>query len=471
MDTRHNRYRNKSNHNYGSFSESNNVGEITGQVLNVNEIDQGMPMRTTYPRQQLQTEEPEIQYGENYNPHLDFNLYDKRSNIKVSYYDPISQGSIQTNFSDVNSDNQLLPPIERIDPETKFSASINLFTWNFFNQFNKYMDNKSSLVISPFNLVNIFSILYKGSKGNTEQEIKSFLNFNSKDQTILSMNKINHKIKSSYSILLSNFLLFPNIYPVNRAFSNYVSDLSIVANINLSNINNEVIRINNIVRNSTNNIETDIISPSYITKNTCMLIINVTVFYNKWKIGFNPQYTQLQLFNSIQSRQLYMMQQVNTIHNYFEDNVNKIIELDFNNTDFVMGFILSKNGVCTPISDNQFSYYIAQLKPHNIKSLKIPKFKQKSKYKIDNLFKRLGLNHLFNNADLSEITQSNNDLYISDIIHDTLIVIDESGNPNNKGNDSNNRNIQSVNFIANYPFIYYIRYKPTNTILLVGQFY
>ena len=87
----------------------------------------------------------------------------------------------------------------------------------------------------------------------------------------------------------------------------------------------------------------------------------------------------------------------------------------------------------------------------------------------------MGLRELFTNADLNEITPSNDTLYISDIVHQAYIVVNESGTEATAVTAMLSANCASsekkIHFVANHPFIYYIRYTKSNTILFVGHYY
>lgn len=169
------------------------------------------------------------------------------------------------------------------------------------------------------------------------------------------------------------------------------------------------------------------------------------------------------------------MQQDKTNHKYFEDKNNQILEMNYINDKFSMRFILPKD-FFIKISYEYIEYCISHLHTIEIDHLEIPKFRHKSRLRIENIFKKIGLGTLFTNIDISEIVNNNN-INVSDIIHHSYVIIDETG-----GGKTLKKNIMSmtinysyeknvINFLANHPFIYYIRYIPTNLILFIGQYY
>ncbi len=86
------------------------------------------------------------------------------------------------------------------------------------------------------------------------------------------------------------------------------------------------------------------------------------------------------------------------------------------------------------------------------------------------------MKELFTNADLSEITPSNNLCYVSDILHTITINVGPNKSSYSRKYRSNmdGYNIdynKAKTFVANIPFMYYIRYKPTNAIICLGEYY
>jgi len=287
-----------------------------------------------------------------------------------------------------------------------------------------------------------------------------------KDESIRSCIEINKKIKSSKLINFVNLLLLPDIYNSNKSLINYVSELVTIDNINLTNYNEiekKCDKINKNISYSTNNKINNTLSSTLLNRNTSIIIINSLYLKTTWMVGFSKLIKNVKFYGNIE-KNIIMMEQNNIIHNYFEDNINCIIEMEMCD-DLAMGIILSKKGD-TKITSERYNYYILQLKPILFRTVKIPKFIGKSKFKINGILKKLGLNDIFINANLSNIVK-NDTLKISDIIHDIRIDINEQGI-----NKNNNRQYieKKESFIANYPFIYYIRYKPLNTILLIGEY-
>lgn len=472
-DTKHNKYKQNDNDYDGDYNDDhdNNIGEITGKMYNSSTMDQGMPLRGFLDEEKINV--PSVEQQQNmFNPQLDFDLYHSKPKINVSYYDPTNVETSGNNiFSNVNADNQLLEPIDRIDPEKKLSTSINLFSLNTLNKFHELLENKNILILSPFSILSTLSVLYRGSHGTTEKEMAKFLLYPKKSDCIDLFSKLCNKMIIHPNVIATSFIFVPNNLALNTGFVNYVSDIGKLVKFDITKPRQEAYNINNIIGQYSRGLIAQITDDNLINANTNIILISTMYFRNKWKYGFLQKNTQYRYFFGFKQKKVKMMHQYNNIYNYYEDGMNQIIELDYIGNKYTMGIILPRKNGKLHVSHEQLEYYLSQLIPTKINELSIPKFKQQSRFKIDNLFKKNGMKEIFTNADFSEITPSNNILYISDIIHQSIIVVDENGNLNSNLNNSGNSKSSKTNFIANHPFIYYIRFIPTNTLLMVGFYY
>lgn len=466
VDTRLDRYRDPIAGREDQFNENAQIGEITGELLDTSNLDQGMPMRHFL-------NQP-IQQPQDYNPNLDFDLYQSKPNSSISYFDPAQLGGFR-NFSDLGADHQLLPPINTKDAQQLLGETSNQFSLLLYEKFNEAIPAKKSMVISPFSLMSTMTMLYRGSKGGTEEELRSLFGFQDKQTTTSNLAKLVRSLNNTRSMATGQAIFFPKTFPLNKAFVDYVRDLGVIDVLNTSQSRSESIKINHLIQKMTRNTIKDVIQPQVIDNNSSMILISTIFFYSKWKVPFDPMQTTSRPFFSLTQRNIPLMTKVYDEVDYYEDNVNQVMEMQFADEEFLMGIILPKNHGQLVVNNEQISFYIKKLRPTHMNMIQIPKFKHQSKFKVDNLFRRLGLRDLFTNADLGEITPSNNILYISDIIHQSYIVVNEAGMKQDRRalamKMQNKPMVPAKNFIANHPFIYYIRHRPSNVILLLGHYY
>jgi serpin B len=452
-------------------------GEITGDTLKMDTLDQGMPYRPTVT---VSTDRYQLNDTDKNNPgYRDFDLYDEEADIDVLYHDPSNDFfKSNTKFSDVGDDFKILPS----NHFNSMSQIINNFTFTFLQQFTANLKTKKSIILSPFNILQAFCLLYIGSSQATEKELRTYFQLPDKKQTFSNLYQINNDLMKTNVVSIMNLVCAPSYFNLNNNYLQYISKIGNFIKINPRNASNEVKKINGLISQSTNGMINNLISPDMITEDNALLIISTIYFYSKWKNPFNIKNTKAELFNGLNQRKEYMMMQSNGQHNYFEDRYNQVLELEYSDNVFVFGMILPKQQQNPEISITmeQFNYYISQLKLQEISLLKMPKFKYETKYSIDNLFRKYGMRQIFTDADISEIINKPNDkikFYVGKIVHNAVIIVDENGTKaaaatamNMFAYNSVQNSKPKINFIANHQFLYYIRHRPTNTIIFIGKF-
>jgi len=104
-------------------------------------------------------------------------------------------------------------------------------------------------------------------------------------------------------------------------------------------------------------------------------------------------------------------------------------------------------------------------------SIMLPKFRIQQKLQLKNALRSLGVTDLFspNSADLSRMT-SRTGVALDNIIHETFIEVTESGTEAAAATVLNlSRDGPSKSFIANQPFLFFIRDIHSKAILFFGR--
>ncbi|XP_039694349.1 serpin B11 isoform X2 [Pteropus medius] len=103
----------------------------------------------------------------------------------------------------------------------------------------------------------------------------------------------------------------------------------------------------------------------------------------------------------------------------------------------------------------------------------LPRFKLEIKYELNSLLKSLGMTDVFNQvkADLSGISPDKG-LHLSKVIHKSYVDVNEEGTEAAAATGDNlvlKRLPIRAKFMANRPFLFFIRHLDTNTILFCGK--
>ena len=110
------------------------------------------------------------------------------------------------------------------------------------------------------------------------------------------------------------------------------------------------------------------------------------------------------------------------------------------------------------------------------KSMKVylPRMKIEEKYNLTSILMALGMTDLFSrSANLTGISSVDN-LMISDAVHGVFMEVNEEGTEatGSTGAIGNiKHSLELEEFRADHPFLFFIRYNPTNAILFFGRYW
>jgi len=189
--------------------------------------------------------------------------------------------------------------------------------------------------------------------------------------------------------------------------------------------------------------------------NAMITIINVIYFMGVWQYGFNPRDTFQSAWNNDPSKQiLYMTLSKKSLPFYADDNF-KCLELPYKNNNFVFGIMLAQSKTIDQLGAKVIVSTINKVKPINkVEKVQIPKFT--IRYTVPS----------------AQITEAFQLKPFTRCIQELYIRIDEQGTEaasvttlQTLGHSLDPKN----EFIANRPFVYYIKYVPTNSIIFVGR--
>lgn len=102
----------------------------------------------------------------------------------------------------------------------------------------------------------------------------------------------------------------------------------------------------------------------------------------------------------------------------------------------------------------------------------LPKFKLEESYDLNSHLAHLGIEDLFSRkADLSGMSGTR-DLFISKVVHKSFVEVNEEGTEAaaaTAGIATFAMLMHEENFVADHPFIFFIRHNPSSHILFLGR--
>ncbi|XP_055863185.1 leukocyte elastase inhibitor-like [Biomphalaria glabrata] len=354
--------------------------------------------------------------------------------------------------------------------------------------YQKVALDKPSIVYSPYSIHSALTMTSLGARGDTATEMKNTLSITSLGNSVHAIYKeLIQQINSVTDVELNTanaIFVKPNFQIVPK-FTQDTSEFysAQTANIDLSADGGPEKPINDFVANKTKNIIQNILPPGTIDSNTVMLLVNTIFFNGTWRAPFEAHRTVSQDFKQLRGavKQVQMMNADRYV-NIKRDAVNKVdvAELPFKGGRFSMYIALPR--AVDGITD------LEQLlvQPEKVKQLftglssvrvqlSIPKFKTETTLSLNTPLKDMGIRKAFisNAANFSGITSAQ--VFISQVLHKAVIEVKETGTVAAAATVIG-VSLTSVQlpptqaFIADHPFVYFLRDNQTGQILFQGKF-
>lgn len=429
-------------------------GEITGFNLNNNDIINGMPLRDNFKNINVNKD------GNSKNKYLDFNIFNnnmKVENTDVKYNDTNKDKvSFLNKNVETNSDLKKKNKDDIIDLYNDLNCTI-------FSNFQESLGNRNILTIGTYSLLLNLLVLFRGSNNKTEKIFSEFFNNISKENLYNIVNEF--KVMENDNFKMINLIYLSKKFLLNNSYKNYVSKLSKIYNID-KNDPYDYDKINKENDELLNKVSIKVLSND-ILENKEMVMSNIIFFRTKFKIPFSRVNNSKKMFHSYKKKKLMTMMTIrNIVTEFYEDKYYKLIELECKE-DRNIGFIIPKVFNCPALTWDRLSFYIKRLKRVVLGEITIPKFKDHCKFKIDNILKKMGLGSIYNNINITDIVSNDNDLKVDNVLHQILLIVDEGGVSNYNISDKCNN---KKKFIADHPFIYYVRDIKSKMILIMGMY-
>lgn len=351
-----------------------------------------------------------------------------------------------------------LRDIEKGMPKQTPSDANNIFTINLYEN----LDGASN-IISPLSISIALSLINLIIFGDINQ-LTNILGYKYNVDILEYL----YKLFNSDIMKMTNVLIINKMVNFNKEYWDKIKNITSIFNDDFSNPKSIVHKVNSLIEYETNGIIKNIIQEEIIKYDIKFILINTVYFKANWKNKFEVEYTSKMRFHKTDDNYVNMMHQINDF-NYYENSSVQIIELPYNEKDYVMGIILSRNYLegdnlnysinnVPHFSKQEINSFINNLQYTNI-NLYLPKFTHRKCYDLNIVLEKMGLNMMTNGN------------YASKIIHEVVVIVDEFDMDDTivtktfcgtKG--------KSILFKADHAFIYYIRQLSSNFFLFIGDY-
>lgn len=346
-----------------------------------------------------------------------------------------------------------------------------------------------SACLSPFSIASAFLMLMAGTGGKSKTQIKSaILRNNWNDNRIYRQYRtLSSKVFGSTDIevFIATKLYLKNGLTVKGKVSNVATRYfnADIGYADFSKSQQSARDINDYVSRQTNNKVKNLVKPEWLGADTVMVLVNAVYFKGTWETQFDPKSTTKQNFHLSVNKQVQvdmMAMQHYVRHTSNSEGKYSAIALPYKGRAYEMVVVLPTQ--IDGLSALKKSFTAA--KAAEIESgmenksvvIQLPRFTVTSETDLKTIMPKLGIKDIFvqDVADFSNLLNEipNVNMFISKAQHKVVIEVNEEGTVAAAGTAivGTFGSPPSQYFAADHPFLYYIKHKPSNTILFIGHY-
>ncbi|XP_045467810.1 antichymotrypsin-2-like isoform X2 [Harmonia axyridis] len=296
--------------------------------------------------------------------------------------------------------------------------------------------NTGNFIVSPQSIETIMALTSLGTKGETATELQKGLNLPSDPQQIKDQHRALQKymINGRFVTLTSvNKVYVENGFGIQPTFlETATNDFgSGVENVHFGETSETATKINEWVKNQTNDKIKDLISPDMLDELTRIVLVNALYFKGQWLYQFKEDETKPADFHKSINETIQVDTMQTTGFLRFAENEElgaTFVELPYRGTPAVLSIVMPKEiGGLSSLENNLHTILRFQnFTKQNIKVF-LPKFKVESSFNLVDTLQNLGVKKLFkSNADLSGISLQEG-LLVSKVVQKVFMDLNEKG--------------------------------------------
>ncbi|XP_035268971.1 leukocyte elastase inhibitor-like isoform X2 [Anguilla anguilla] len=360
--------------------------------------------------------------------------------------------------------------------ESLIAANTN-FSLDLFKKISpiKKADN---IFYSPLSISSALAMVYMGARGNTATQMSKVLGFTKEKTPDLNPGLLQEVQKPQ----------LPTEKYIMDTKKSYQAELETTDFI--SKAEDARVKINSWVEKQTKEKIKNLLSEGTVDNMTRLVLVNAIYFKGNWDKKFKEADTKEVQFklNKKESKPVQMMHQKATFGYAFIPEVNcQILEMPYVGKELSMLIILPQEieddstGLVRLETELTYAKLIQWTQSDKMANRKVnvalPKFKMEETYDLKKILVSMGMEDAFDlsKSDFSGMSP-NNELVVSKVVHKSFVEVNEEGTEAAAATAavmavrSVNRPVHRFMFIADHPFLFFIRHNPTQSILFHGRF-
>ncbi|MGE3805547.1 MAG: serpin family protein [Gemmataceae bacterium] len=355
-----------------------------------------------------------------------------------------------------------------------------------FELYGKLRDKEGNLFLSPYSISTALAMTSAGARGKTDTELVDTLHLISEQAKrhaafgeLIRLTRRDGKTKG-VQLSVANALWGQQGYPFEKDFL-ATTDTSYGAGLREVNfLQAEAARktINTWVEENTNDKIKDLIPSGVLDSDTRLVLTNAIYFKGDWASQFKKEATREAPFFVAADKQIKtpMMHQTRDFKLYQDPSV-QMLELPYVGNGLSMLVVLprKKDGLAEVeknLTADKLEQWLGRMGKTEVQ-VSLPKFKTTSKFELAPVLGKMGMPTIFSGgADLSGMNGGKEKLYVSNVIHQGFVDVNEEGTEAAAATAVvvKAESVQiTPTFRADHPFVFLIRDNTTGSILFLGR--
>uniref|UniRef100_A0A8B9N915 Serpin family B member 10 n=1 Tax=Accipiter nisus TaxID=211598 RepID=A0A8B9N915_9AVES len=365
-------------------------------------------------------------------------------------------------------------------------------------------DGDKNILFSPLSISSALATVYLGARGNTADQMEKMNNvffflfskteIGKSDNIHSGFKALNFEINQptkNYLLKSVNQLYGEKSLPfsVSLALQEYLKLAKKYYNAEPQSVDfvgaaDEIRKeINSKVEHQTEGKIQNLLPPGSVDSFTRLVLINALYFKGKWATKFEAEATRQRPFriNTHTTKPVPMMHLSDKFNwTYVESVQTDVLELPYVNNDLSMFILLPSDitGLQKLERELTFENLSAWTSPELMEKMKmevyLPRFTLEEKYDLRSTLSMMGIQDAFTEgqADFTGMSE-NGDLFLSQVFHKCYLEVNEEGTEAAAASSAalTSRSLgATVIFVADHPFLFFIRHNKTKSILFLGRF-
>lgn len=362
-------------------------------------------------------------------------------------------------------------------------VSSNSFALDLYKYLSK--NERCNLFISPYSISIAMGMTYAGANGETQAEMSKVLYFPLNDKGFHKDFGNTQKLllnsgSKGVEISLANKLWADKQYKFQNSYTrgvrkNYNAPLARMDFRNSPEPSR--LKINRWVEQQTKNRIKDLLPGGSVTGLTALVLTNAIHFKGQWDNKFLPENTRSDaFFPSSTEKVTCQFMNRDGKYRYSKSEMFIALEMPYAGKVFSMLVLLPHEGIELEKVEQSLSNETITLLAGNMEEadvrISFPKFKFENKHELKPMLSALGMPTAFSNrADFTRMTKKP-DLKIDEVYHKAFVEVSEEGTEAAAATAVvivRKAMPMFIDFIANRPFLFFIRHRETGAIVFVGR--